>query len=270
MMCKKLTLCAFLCLFSIQLVFTQIVLEAPNNSLESNYKWFNVADHNLKVLGTDFYIEVEEPGVYFATYDGINCGKNTSNYFVLTFCDELNSRVTLDLSLTDLGLGELNWHPFDLGNNLNPTVWASTIPITYTATWVRKTSARKLPEITVMCIPNSLDIEGKDDIAPDHIAPVIYNVLTPNGDSYNDYLKIESIQNYPQNNLKIVNRWGALVFKAKGYNNTSILFNGYANTGSVLVKNKKLPTGTYFYRLQYKDKSTNVFKTVSGYLYIKH
>jgi gliding motility-associated-like protein len=246
-------------LFSNKKGWSQIILEAPNNSLESNYKWFNEADPNFEILATDFYLEVIEPGVYFATYDEIDCKNNATGYFVLTFCDKINSSVTLDLSLAGCDTGEVRWHPSDLGSSLSPTVLATTSAIMYSATWVRETSITKLPEITVMCIP---DPNVKDKL-------IIYNVITPNGDGYNDYLKIEYIESYPENTLEIVNRQGALVYKAKGYDNTSVFFNVFANSGSVLFKNKKLPTDTYFYKLLYKDKNIDKVNAINGYLYIK-
>lgn len=249
-------------LFSAEKSWAQIILEAPHSANESNYKWFNGANSNFEILSTDFFLEVSEPGVYYATFNEKSSRNNATGYFVLTICNGINSEVTIDLSLTECGKGEIRWFPLDFGSNLSPTVLATKSAIIYSATWVRKTSITKLAEITVMCIPNNTNSNIKDNLK-------IYNIITPNGDGYNDYLKVENIERYPENTIEIINRWGALVYEVKGYNNTSTYFNGFANAGSIINKNKKLPTGTYFYRLLYKDKNSNVVMANTGYLYLK-
>ncbi|HEX5172095.1 MAG TPA: gliding motility-associated C-terminal domain-containing protein, partial [Cyclobacteriaceae bacterium] len=45
------------------------------------------------------------------------------------------------------------------------------------------------------------------------------NVFTPNGDEYNEYFEIKNIALYKDSELKIMNRWGKLVFESKGYQN---------------------------------------------------
>jgi gliding motility-associated-like protein len=66
---------------------------------------------------------------------------------------------------------------------------------------------------------------------------VLPNGYTPNGDGFNDFYVIKGIQGYPENQVNIFNRWGSLVFSAKGYVNN---WNGFSNDGNVL------PDGTYF------------------------
>lgn len=46
-----------------------------------------------------------------------------------------------------------------------------------------------------------------------------YNV-TPNGDGINDTWEIENIASYPNNEVKVVDKAGRLVFTQKGYANT--------------------------------------------------
>jgi gliding motility-associated-like protein len=65
------------------------------------------------------------------------------------------------------------------------------------------------------------------------------NVLTPNGDGYNDTWKIKNIEFYPINNIKIYNANGSLVYTEEGYKGT---WNGTKIDGIV-----KLTTGTYYY-----------------------
>ena len=67
------------------------------------------------------------------------------------------------------------------------------------------------------------------------------NILTPNGDGNNDLFVIENIELYPNNEVKIVDRLGKLVYSKKGYTND---WNGYYN-------GKPLPEGTYYYTIRY-------------------
>ncbi|MCX7548765.1 gliding motility-associated C-terminal domain-containing protein, partial [Xanthomarina sp. F1114] len=89
----------------------------------------------------------------------------------------------------------------------------------------------------------------------------IYNEFSPNGNGKNEFFYIDCINNYPNNNLLIYNRWGNLVYSKDGYDNT---FNGESNGRSVFNKNEKLPVGTYYYILDLGDGS----ERKSGWLYL--
>ena len=81
---------------------------------------------------------------------------------------------------------------------------------------------------------------GKVDIKVS-IDYLIYpnNVLTPNGDGYNDTWKIKNIEFYPTNTIKIYNANGILVYTEENYKGT---WDG-TKTGGIV----KLTTGTYYY-----------------------
>ena len=65
-----------------------------------------------------------------------------------------------------------------------------------------------------------------------------YNVVSPNGDGKNDYFKITNIEQYPNNNVQIFNRWGKEVFSKDNYSNAN------SNTR---FEGKDLPEGTYYF-----------------------
>ena len=69
----------------------------------------------------------------------------------------------------------------------------------------------------------------------------VYNGFSPNGDGLNDTFTIEGILNFPNSLLTIYNRWGAQVFVARGYQ----------NDWEGMYKGKPLPTGTYFYQIEF-------------------
>ena len=82
----------------------------------------------------------------------------------------------------------------------------------------------------------------------------VQDAVTPNGDGINDYLLIEGIRQYPDNQLYISNAQGKIVFEAKGYNNTNNIFRGFAGAGST-----RLSKGVYYYVLFYGGKKQSGF-----------
>ncbi|MEZ4926319.1 MAG: gliding motility-associated C-terminal domain-containing protein [Saprospiraceae bacterium] len=70
---------------------------------------------------------------------------------------------------------------------------------------------------------------------------LVFNGISPNGDGKNDTWHILGIDQYPDNEVHIFNRWGNQVFEQKGYTNT----NAWDGTWN----GKALPDGTYFYIL---------------------
>jgi gliding motility-associated-like protein len=86
---------------------------------------------------------------------------------------------------------------------------------------------------------------------PDDV--VIYNAVSANGDGKNDYFFIDNVQRLNNNEVQIFNRWGEKVFGTRDYDTSGNVFNGYAKEGMLVNKNKKLPTGTYFYVLTYDN-----------------
>ncbi|GAA3618959.1 PKD domain-containing protein [Flavivirga jejuensis] len=108
---------------------------------------------------------------------------------------------------------------------------------------------------------DSDDTNDSDNITIDPQCLKIYNEFSPNGNGKNEVFYIDCINNYPENNLKVYNRWGNLVYSKEGYDNT---FDGLSNGRSVLNKDQKLPVGTYYYILDLGDGS----KGKAGWLYI--
>ncbi|WP_333878496.1 HYR-like domain-containing protein, partial [Flavobacterium sp.] len=101
-------------------------------------------------------------------------------------------------------------------------------------------------------------------------AVIIHNVLTPNGDAFNEYFNIENIEDfdcYPTNKVEIYNRWGILVYETKNYDNNTRRFEGISEGRATVSKSEELPTGTYFYIIEWTTTDgTRVTK--DGYLYL--
>ena len=71
-------------------------------------------------------------------------------------------------------------------------------------------------------------------------APIkVFNAVSPNRDGINDYFKVEGLEAYPENELKIYSRFGNLLYEKANYDNS---WGGE-------VDGEILPNGTYFYIL---------------------
>lgn len=79
----------------------------------------------------------------------------------------------------------------------------------------------------------------------------IPNVITPNGDGYNDTWVISGAKSV---NVEIYNRWGQLVYNKTGYDDT---WAGTNNNGDELTH------GTYYYIVRYEGESTPVSGNVT-------
>ncbi len=81
------------------------------------------------------------------------------------------------------------------------------------------------------------------------------NIITPNGDEVNDILIIDCVPAFPNNRLRIFNRWGDEIEVFEPYTNT---WDGTIGSGKDPV-----PAGTYFYLFQ-EDRTTDEHK--AGYI----
>ena len=85
--------------------------------------------------------------------------------------------------------------------------------------------------------------------------------FSPNGDGINDVFIIQGLEEYPNNELIIYNRWGETVFTAKPYLNN---WKGQVN-GSRTLYGKELIDGTYFYFLKLNKEE----KPMDGFIELK-
>ncbi|GIQ59919.1 hypothetical protein Flavo103_30550 [Flavobacterium collinsii] len=98
-----------------------------------------------------------------------------------------------------------------------------------------------------------LDVDASNNSASVSIEPIcltVYNEFTPNNDGANDLFRIDCIETYPNNELKVYNRYGSLVYSKQHYEND---WDGTANVSGVINRGDMLPTGTYFYVIAIGD-----------------
>ncbi|UII79952.1 gliding motility-associated C-terminal domain-containing protein [Flagellimonas sp. CMM7] len=99
-----------------------------------------------------------------------------------------------------------------------------------------------------------------DDDFPTDSEPLITpaQAFTPNGDGMNDGWVIPGITNYPNNVVRVYNRWGHEVFATKGYENN---WGGFYKNNS-----EKLPPGSYMYVIDLGNGT----KPIQGWIYINY
>ena len=135
-----------------------------------------------------------------------------------------------------------------------------------------------------LIIRNSGFVCGETITTDESILEVYDKVLhvptgfSPNGDGINDTWRIARLQIYPNNIVKVFNRWGEKVYEKKGYYNEwdgTNMFNSFSSNNIPFLstldaspKNtvgNKLPEGTYYYIIDLGDGSD----IIKGYVYIK-
>lgn len=101
---------------------------------------------------------------------------------------------------------------------------------------------------------------------------VIYNGVTPDGDGMNDYFIIDNINQFPNNHVTIYNRWGRKVYETYSYDSNGNVFNGTAQGNAIVNQGEKLPTGTYYYVVEYlyDRNGENQWVKKVGYLHLEN
>ena len=102
------------------------------------------------------------------------------------------------------------------------------------------------------------EAEGTTEIPTEILT---YNLVTNNSDGTNEVFYIDCLSLFPNNNVKIFNRSGILVYEADHYDNNERVFRGVGEKG-VYATGNELPVGTYFYIIDKGDGS----KPRTGYL----
>lgn len=110
-------------------------------------------------------------------------------------------------------------------------------------------------DVTSLCTTQTLTLELDGDLT-------FYNALSPNGDGRNDTFYIKNIDLLPdakENQVRIFNRDGALVWEVENYDNATRVFAGVSND------NQELPSGTYYYKVRITATQT----MLTGFIELK-
>ncbi|EGV44655.1 gliding motility-associated C-terminal domain-containing protein [Bizionia argentinensis JUB59] len=141
--------------------------------------------------------------------------------------------------------------------------------------WVDEGGAIDLDSQTVTTSVSGYGVFTFGRVKSDLILPcgvVVYNSVTPNNDGKNDFFFIDTSAGDCARNLKvkIFNRWGVKVFETNNYGVNGHIFDGYS-TGRLTTKDSELlPSGTYYYILEYDygNEADNNRHKQAGFLYL--
>ena len=131
---------------------------------------------------------------------------------------------------------------------------------------VRVISSEDLLNIAILNQVNEVDRDptNNDDFAETSVENCL-NIpegISPNDDGLNDVFVIPCLELYPENSIKIYNRYGTLIFQTNAYQNN---WNGTANRGFP-DSSGLLPVGTYFYILEISEG----IEPVIGWVYLNY
>ncbi|MEM8906787.1 MAG: gliding motility-associated C-terminal domain-containing protein [Bacteroidota bacterium] len=229
----------------------------------------------LSTGAVDFFID---PNTLCVEYTGLELGKDTACVVLCNeqdICDttffcvlvepyfdppmvnddvdttNIGTPVVIDIKANDILFGGLD------------TAYILTEPIYGTATLNLDCSLTYNPgdefcersdELTyVACTPNGCDT-ATVTIWIACVDIVIFNAVSANRDGINDVFYIAGIEDFPDSELIVYNRWGNVVYTSVGYKN---------DWRGTWDGDKDLPDGTYFYLLRLNDEEDRSFK---GYL----
>ena len=87
--------------------------------------------------------------------------------------------------------------------------------------------------------------------------------FSPDGDGNNDFWLIQGIEAFPENIVRVYNRWGNLVYEAASYNNSQVAWRGESH-GQLVWGNANVMESTYYFMIQVEGA-----KPITGYLIVK-
>ncbi len=113
-------------------------------------------------------------------------------------------------------------------------------------------------KVTYEAPPNSAGVRARCEfnviLSYKEIAFEVGKVVTPNGDAFNKDWVISGIENFSNNEVLVVDRWGNKIYEASRYDNNKVVWNGTNSSGAVV------PTGTYFYSVAVSFQGKRVEK----------
>ena len=207
------------------------------------------------------------------------CGNLSQTYTQFVFVDEITEVITLPtVSVSNFIVGEIVFLNSLLPDGVTGGTWSNVSNVggfdsansTFSPFEIEEGDYLFSYIISDGACPIRYDVLIQVGGVGPCFAIEIHNAFTPNGDSLNEYFSIEHIEDtdcYPTNNVQIYNRWGVLVYETKNYNNGTRRFEGISEGRATVSKNEELPTGTYFYIIEYTTSEGNRV-TKDGYLYL--
>jgi gliding motility-associated-like protein len=221
-------------------------------------------------------------GCFTYTSDSSYTGQDTLQ---VTFCDQEGACVTSAAPIIVLSLAEKPMARYDtlylqttLGREVSGCIEMVTTTDGLTATIITPAEHGVASIENQLCVKYSPDgtftgvfnipvaicnTSGLCDtviVSIDIINVRILQGFSPNGDGLNEVFEIEGLELFDKVSVQIFNRWGNEVYKSEMYKND---WDGTSKNAFTLGSSK-LPSGTYFYVVDFHDGK----KPVVGYVYL--
>ena len=238
----------------------QVLLDGSQSQLGAtiSYEWKNDLG---EILGTEITLPTSEIGTYTLTASNSENGCSSSDEVTVLnpenitasddmFNAEIGSTINETIMDNDI-LGSYDNFQITLLNQ--PTLGNIEIAddgsFTYTAfnsgtdVFAYQICVTDCPEICSEATI-SIEIAEADELE-------ISDAISPNGDGKNETWIIPNLDQYPENKLMIMNRWGQVLYKAKPY------LSDWEGTNE---NGERLPVGVYYYLLTLDKDGRNARK----------
>jgi large repetitive protein len=217
---------------SIGTILSQYVWMIGNDTILSNSNTLNVLANNQNIV------------VYMETTTGCAPAPDTVSTSIQVQTVELEStanpiitecnQTTADVQVTTTGNGSPSYSYELLGFGTSTDGFFNDVPQgTYSLFTTDSQGCRDTAQVTIVpfeCPP-----------------PLPSEIITPNGDGFNDTWQIGNIQLYPESEVFIFDRWGQRVYHKHGYENVDGWDAKYIGVD--------LPVSTYYYLLEIKPEN---------------
>ncbi len=207
------------------------------------------------------------------TFQPINY-TNNGNYFInMTDFNGCSNTDTFQLNVQSPNFGQISGNPVLCPNaTLNLIASGGVTYSWFGPSFTSSDSAINIPNFTAtnagwynVIITNANGCVENDSILTSisygASCILIPELVTPDGDGHNDAWEIEGLDNFPNAEVFIFNRWGNLTYQVSPYTTP---WKGEINKGTTIDGNDGLvPVGTYFYLIKLHDADETEYK---GYL----
>jgi len=220
---------------------------ASDGSSTDQYQWDGPTGTLSGTVGSSIEIFPNSDATYTVTVVN-GCGVSDDEASTMVFIDQPAMDLSAgsdtcviqgrSINLNATGGSSYEWDDNEsfVGSTIgsNPEVMPTT-ETTYTVNITNDNGCTYRDEVTICIIEDPFSL----------IKPI--SLITPNDDGLNDVLEFQGLEAFPNNRLRIYNRWGVVIFDRAGYQISEILFDGNR-------AGEQLPPDTYYYILEIDDK----------------
>ena len=146
------------------------------------------------------------------------------------------------------------------GSTITINVSGGTPPYTYSIDGINWFSSNIFSNVSRgMHTAYVKDKYNCDPISKEFLILNLLNVITPNGDGYNDTLDYSNLRIYTEVSIDVYDRFGAKVYQSSP---NQYVWDGKRN-------GRPVPTGSYWYTIKWKEPDTGHEKLYKGWVLVK-